>query len=190
MLNEGLETLGRQKYPNKDKDFDHGNNIFQGCGLEKIVIPSSLKFIGCAIFRDCRALHTVLFREGSKLETLESRCFKNTALREITIPSRVVHICEEVFCDTPLRTVSFQEGSELQTLGDGCFEQTEMEEISIPSNVARIGPCAFQSCRNLRHVLFEETSMLEALDDSCFCDSGLEEFQAPPGLKEINYSAF
>ena len=86
-----------------------------------MVIPGSLTFIGCATFHDCRALRTVLFREGSKLETLESRCFKNTALQEITIPSKVAHICEEAFCDTPLRTVSFQEGSELQTLGDGCF---------------------------------------------------------------------
>lgn len=56
VLNEGLEVLGKYKYPEED---DTWNGVFQSSALETIKLPATLKRIEYRVFTDCKNLKRV-----------------------------------------------------------------------------------------------------------------------------------
>ena len=55
--------------------------------LTEITIPASVKRIKYNAFRGCTSLSKVVFREGSQLETIESKAFEGTKIEELTLPA-------------------------------------------------------------------------------------------------------
>ena len=107
-----------------------GDYAFENCtSLTEITIPSEVTTIegnafgGCmnlqTVFGGCMNLQTVIFAEGSKLQTIGDNAFENcTSLTEITIPSEVTTIREDLFrgCEN-LQTIILPTG--LKEIGYG-----------------------------------------------------------------------
>ncbi len=160
-------------------------SVFKGCtSLESIRIPASvtsikymelnivlgafvpnmgeeeiiLDCIGGA-FEGCTSLTSVVFEEGSRLESIGQSAFAYcTSLESITIPASVTGICVpettgmqlEIEYErgtfsgcTSLKSVEFEKGSRLETIGDLAFTGcTSLESITIPASVTEIGASA------------------------------------------------
>ena len=78
---------------------------FQGCEIEAIVIPQSVKTIGKAAFSECKRLQSVNIPDGVTAIENGTFCWCSS-LREVTIPSSVASIGGEAFyCCFGLETV-------------------------------------------------------------------------------------
>ncbi len=96
-INEGTTQIKNSAYYGKT-DFNKvvipssvtqiGGLAFHNCSkLKEIEIPASVDTIGNAVFQNCTSLTKVTLHNG--LKNLSYRLFKNTAIREITIPPTV-----------------------------------------------------------------------------------------------------
>lgn len=64
--------------------------------------------LGEEVFRECKKLKEIEFEEGSTLQRIESECFSESGLEEITIPSNVITIERCAFyISRNLKRVSF-----------------------------------------------------------------------------------
>ena len=90
-------------------------DLFSVTLIESIVIPSSVKFIGCECFSCCKNLEKVEFHDDSQLKIIDDFAFQNTKLRNITIPRHVVEIKANSFenCKN-LQEYNFSDDSELK----------------------------------------------------------------------------
>lgn len=70
---EGIQYIGAHQYENKD--------------IESIVLPSSLKGIGCFAFRGCKKLVEITIPSGVLL--IGPRAFENSGIREAKLPSTI-----------------------------------------------------------------------------------------------------
>ena len=128
-----------QKYPN----------------METVYIPSSVTSIGNDAFYGCTNLRNIIFEDGSQLETIGERAFRDcTSLESIEIPDNVTSIGNYAFngCGS-LQEVVFGEASQLEIISDNMFENcTNLIEVKIPDSVTSIGNNAFKGCSNLKMV--------------------------------------
>lgn len=70
MLNEGLEVLGTDEYPDDGRRW---YGVFGGSALEYIELPSTLKRIEYSAFEDCKNLKSIGLPE--MLEYIGEQCF-------------------------------------------------------------------------------------------------------------------
>lgn len=81
----------------KDLSSYYSYGIFQGChNLKNIEIPSNIKKIGISIFKES-GLESITFNEG--LEWIESNCFENTRIKEISLPESLQYCGNQNFID-------------------------------------------------------------------------------------------
>lgn len=93
-------------------------------------------------FSGCSSLETI--KLPSSLEEICSYTFRNTGLKEITIPANVKSIGQEAFFDCySLTTVKFEENSQLTTIGINAFYHTNIDGLIIPDSVRTIQTHAF-----------------------------------------------
>lgn len=99
-----------------------GDEAFAGCtGLETIVIPASVKHIGEGAFAECTNLKSVIFEEGSQLETIDFLAFANcTSLETISIPEGVETLGAGAFYNC-VSITAFKTPSSLKSIDDGAF---------------------------------------------------------------------
>lgn len=166
-----------------------GFAAFQGTGITKVVIPSSVEIIGEYAFGDCVKLETVVFL--CDLKELPGYLFYNsTALTNVQIPDSV------------------------RKIGISAFEGTGIKTLEIGANVEEIGEAAFAECIDLAEVTFAEQGRLASLGEYAFYDcisltglrladsisvigsyafancSDLAEVYISGGLKEMGYYVF
>ena len=112
--------------------------------VQRIVLPSSLQYIGEGAFEDCIALTEVIFGEGTRLDYIgeSAFCFCDT-LSEITLPP-VMDIGKSAFqfC-RQLKEVTFAEGT--LSIGDSAFYRTGVAAPVFPDSLQSIGQSAFDS---------------------------------------------
>lgn len=80
------------------------------------------------------------------------KAFKNTPIKEITIPYFIQSIGDEAFkgCNN-LFTVLFETPSSVQKIGNNAFRDCiELTNIEIPESVTSIGEKAFRQCISLK----------------------------------------
>ena len=190
-----------QKYPN----------------METVYIPNTVTSIETQAFDGCTNLTTVMFEEGSQLETIGNAAFYNcTNLTDIEISNSVISIGNQAFSQcsnltsieipdsvtsignnafygcSNLKNIIFEDGSQLETIGEGAFKNcTSLESIEIPDSVISIGNYAFYGCTNLKNVIFENENQLKTIGTSVFqnCTS-LEGIEIPDSVTSIGNSAF
>jgi len=120
-----------------------GFAAFQGTGITKVVIPSTVTDIDQYAFYGCTKLETVVML--CDIEYIPARMFSTcSALNYIQIPSSV------------------------QAIGEYAFSGTGIKSITIGENVEYIGVGAFSSCRSLAEINFAKQSKLEVIDSSAF----------------------
>ena len=102
----------------------------QPSGIEKIVIPASVKVIEQYAFDGCVNLSEVSFAPGSRLQEIGAEAFKNTSLTEIIIPGSVEKIGYNQYNDSEgyvfancsqLTKLIFESPSSLKNIADNTF---------------------------------------------------------------------
>lgn len=91
-------------------------NVFYGCGMQSVTIPSSVVTIGKFAFGTCRNLKSVTFNKPTNVHYLLQYCFKETGLTSISIPGTVWEIQDMAFQSTagtsPLESIVFENSNE------------------------------------------------------------------------------
>ncbi len=117
--------------------------------ITTIVIGKDITSIGEFNFYSMTALTSVVFEEGSKLETIGKGAFGySKVLETVTIPASVKTISAYAFYfSSALKTVNFEAGSQLTTIGDYAFRNcTALTNVYIPNGVSSIGASVFYAC--------------------------------------------
>ena len=111
--------------------------------------------IGYSAFNNCSNLSTVVFAQGSQLESIGNYAFSDcSSLTEITLPASVTSIGDSAFSNcSNLATVTFAEGSQLESIDNYAFSGcSALQSIEIPTRVTSIGDRAFNNCSNLTEI--------------------------------------
>ena len=107
-------------------------------GMEKLIVPNTVRVLEQCAFGECERLREVVFEPGSWLEFIGKECFHDSGLQKIVIPKSVREIGEMAFrnCGN-LSSLSFEEGSRLEKLGKGAFIGTWLApgERNFPNGV-------------------------------------------------------
>ncbi len=125
VMQEGIESIG--------------NGAIQGrndmtLALQSITIPASVKSISNYAFRYQTAVKSVIFAQGSQLETLGYNCFSEmSSLKSISLPASLVSMDKENFY--------------------GC---TSLETVEMAGNLSALPYRTFTGCENLRSVTLPE----------------------------------
>ena len=154
----------------------------KGCALREIVK---------AAFHGCNSLRNVSLPES--IEHLGERCFTESGVEVVTIPSSFTKIDPYVFyCCYDLKKIVFRDGSKLRKVCDSCFKYSGLEEFIAPSGLKEIHCGAFYGCKKLKRVVLNEG--LEALNGGIifgvFESSGIEEITLPSTLKQVDLRTF
>ncbi len=177
--------------------YANGTYAFYQCTeLESATIPATIKALTDNIYSYCSNLTTVVFAEGSQLESIGSRSFANCKkLESISIPATVKTIGTYAFTDcTALKGVQLPAGLELLgTFAYGSGETvnapsnvfqncTSLTSIEIPASVQSVGNNTFSGCTALTEVTFlgtPEERQLIYIGSSAFSKTALTEFTFP-----------
>ena len=119
-----------------------------------VVLPNSLRLIGCAAFIGCKALENVKFGSG-KLVVQQYAFAGCKALESVYIPGNVqtINYCMFKGCSS-LREVRLGDG--VKNISVAAFKRcVSLEEIHLPSSIYQIRRYAFSKCTGLRKVVFE-----------------------------------
>jgi hypothetical protein len=105
------------------------------------------------------------FENGSRLERIEEHAFQQSGLKSIEIPSSVVVLGKESFCECKsLEFVTFKNDSQLERIEEYAFCWSGLKSIEIPSYVVALGKGSFDGCRSLESVTFGSGSQLEWIE--------------------------
>lgn len=149
-----------------------GSSCFKHCTVLKnfnFISGSRLKIIGEEAFNECCIENIIL---PSNLEIIESGSFMKNKLVNIVIPKSVNKIGKSCFDSCKiLQSVTFSQGSKLEKIEEKSFANTSLNMISIPPNVKEIEKEAFSMCDTLKIISIDGNSQLKVIDVSSFKDS-------------------
>ena len=156
------------------KSFDFGNlkkigdNSFENCGFEELVLPSTITHFYSRSFAMNSSLKTLKIEGATELagnayaffrcSALESVDLGNvpyigkgtfkecTALASVVIPSSVTEIRDEAFQScSALNSVTYEGTPQVKTIGGGAFQNVPATNLTLPSSLERItGQKAFK----------------------------------------------
>ena len=167
---------------------DYFKAQYGGNQLEKVVLPSTLKYIGKSAFSGCSKLVEINFPNG--LNTIEDYAFSGCkSLKSIELPNSVENMGSNVFEEcSSLESVSLPDG--LKEIPSYTFEGcSKLTTITIKNGVEVIGHSAFSGCSSLTSITFPES--LKEIQGSAFMNCiGLVEIRIPSQVKLVGGSAF
>lgn len=186
-----------------------GHYAFEESGLEKMVLPLSLKAIGDYAFSGCHLESIQLPVYLRKLGTCAFSSNKNKLgeYDEIMIPQSVIEmgkrvfmftnvnrvivecpvISERAFIWTDLKEVVLKEG--VTEIGDYAFDYLiKIQEIHFPTSLVRIGDNAFARCESIEKVHFNEG--LKYIGENAFLRTAIESVILPKTLQELGDCCF
>ena len=133
-----------------------GEGAFSGCGLERFVLPPSVRVIEESAFECCSALSEFIISETSELAEIKSMSFSETALKEIFIPKKCTYISGAFSSCVHLKKLTVSPDNSRFTVADEvlysksqddviiCLSQAE--EIHLVEGVSNILTAAFANC--------------------------------------------
>ena len=131
---------------------------FAGCiRLKRVVLPSTIKYIGYRAFNCCEKLEEIIIPDCVKI--IKGCAFAGCkSLKSVCIPCGVQEIGDDAFngC-TSLVSVQLNEG--LLKIGKCAFKDCEnIAEITIPTTVKKIDYRAFENCKALKKLNCEKVN--------------------------------
>jgi len=174
-----------------------GNNAFDGCSLEEIILPNTITNFGKRAFANCTELKKINIPET--LYTLGEECFLNCeSLESFTANERMTTISESAFrnCKS-LKTVTLND--KLIRIGFGAFGHCKaLTKIEIPASVRSINGSLFSYSTGLTEVVVDsDNEYFESNGKNCIVEketgkliSGCNTSVIPDGVKIIGASAF
>ena len=157
-------------------------------GLQEIVIPDSVTYIGENAFSDCDHLQQVTL--PSRLQHLPANLFESCgALEQIHLPKGIKSIGEGCFAAcTNLKTIVLPEG--LEQIASRAFAFCEsLVDIHLPASVQEIGEEAFYSCLSLQRIALPEGLKYVPVDCFGLCQC-LEQVDIPASVQMVEQGAF
>jgi hypothetical protein len=183
----GKSVFARQK-------FVEAGLIQNACSSASLSASDGCVWIGssfCSCSKVLGRLSVVVFERGSRLEGISDSVFCDTGLQSITIPSSVVVLGKESFCECESREwVVFENDSRLERIEEAAFSGTGLNSIVIPSAVIVLGESSFSCCDSLESVAFESGSQLERIEEYAFQGSGLHSIVVPSSVVVLGKSSF
>lgn len=173
-----------QKYKNKNI-VGIGEKVFQNSlDIERINIPSNIRYIGYGAFDGCNNLEKLTFDEG--LREIGYEAFSETAIEKVKFPSTLIKIAGGAFngCKN-LVSVTFNEG--LKEIGENSFKRTKISKIETPSTLDSIGSSAFESS-SLKTVILNER--LKEINRKAFAHTPIEEIIIPKFVNRMGSGVF
>lgn len=142
-----LERLGAEAFTDGDLSEDSWDFVCDGCPIEEIRVPDSVREIGDRCFAGCRELASVTFGASSRLERIGSEAFADVRaemyeyeedvetgclFEEIVLPDSVEVIEDRCFLGcTRLSKITVGAGSRLKSIGHDCFDYTGVDKKDI-----------------------------------------------------------
>lgn len=160
-------------------------NAFAGSGIEKVVIPNSVRVIDESAFQGISSLNTVEFSNGD-LEIGKSAFLDCSSLTSINLKSGKKNIGETAFYHSGLTSINL--GSGIESIGISAFVGTNLSSLVFPSSLKTIGNNAFNSINTLSSVTFGGGE--ETLGTGAFQSTSIHELILPPTLSVIPENAF
>lgn len=109
-------------------------NAFQGSGLDKIVIPSTVKDPGQLYFAESRNLRITEFQDGNLCQRIGYMEFTGTLIEEIKIGRFMRSIESGAFSECPcLRSFESPVDNALQSFANRTFDHSSLENLTIPA---------------------------------------------------------
>lgn len=140
-----------------------GDNAFRGCtALTTADLPSVVQ-VGENAFAGCTALEE--WTAGENLATIGSRALAQSALRTLSLDSKVTAVPEGL-----------------------CYDCNLLERVDLEGRVTEIGAWAFEGCEALQTVTGTEN--LKTVGDYAFSDCRQVEFNFPVQLEAAGENAF
>jgi|GEM_PF-1629110 len=189
----------------KIDDYAFSNNDY----ILGVTIPSSVKIVGNAAFRDCYQLTNVTI-QGTGLTEIGNDAFCNClALETINIPNSLTTIGAFAF-NSCKELTSINLPGAIEYIGDATFlgcesltsvvlpaNLTEIDdnafagctllaEVTIPSKVTRIGQYAFGTCSNLARITIPPT--VTTIETGAFEESNLLTIYGATGSAAHTYA--
>ncbi len=132
--------------------------FFYAGNVKSIKIPSSIISIGNHAFGGCSGLESVIFENGSKLESIGEAAFENCiALTSIVIGNNVKSIGNCAFQNcSKLESITI--GNKVERIGNYAFKGCiKLTAITIPDSVTSFGEMAFADCSELIRINYNST---------------------------------
>lgn len=128
-----------------------GDNAFEMCELEEIVIPGNVKEIGDDAFWCCDNLKKVVIEDG--VEKMGCALFRDCSnLETVILPKAVKEWNTEcAFYGCKIKNITLPEEG-LTTLGSGMFAGCPLEELNIPDCVTTMNYGVTLECTNLKKI--------------------------------------
>ena len=160
------------------------DSAFAGSHFNSVELPARLVVLGDYAFSGVSELQEIIFAEGSRLTTIGSYTFQNTAIREFTLPETVVTMGSYNFysCSS---LVSFSFNISIKTIGNGNLERTGIKEIYIPASLSSMGVNSFAYCTALASVRFSPDTSLTTIPAGTFAHTALTEIRIPAVIKSL-----
>lgn len=134
--------------------------------LEKVVLPSSLKYIEEEAFENCISLSDIYLPFYVKM--IDNRAFAGcTSLKSLMIPNTMTIGGTSVFEDSGLESVEYRSDSAYVT--GGFFKNAKnLKNVTLPYTIKSIGASAFEGCTALERINLPDE--LTILSDRAFAD--------------------
>ena len=144
-----------------------GDWAFANCTFEYLDL-TNVTHIGEYAFYFCRSLKEVILNDN--LERLESGVFFSCKkLEKINLPSNLVHISKDCFCDTGFKSITFNEG--LKTIDRRAFDSCEkLSEVIFPESLEYIWNIAFNDCDSLESINIPVNLKVLGFESFARCD--------------------
>lgn len=183
---------------------------FRGTGIEKVILPASVKTVGAGAFENCTALTSALllcdlsaipegmFRGCTSLAEVQipdsvlsigEGAFRNTALGEVSIGRNVLTIGADAFRGAAVLSLSFADNARLTSIGARAFEGTLLSSLVLPDSVESLGSMAFANCDLLASVTLS-ASLSDMADRVFLNDTRLMRAEFREGASVIGDYAF
>lgn len=184
-----LATMGREVF--KDSGIKHIEIpegitdlpwiAFFGCkNLTDVVLPTTLRTIGCSAFAQCTSLREVKLPDG--LREIMLGCFWGSGIEKIKLPSMIT-IVPNTFCQgcSNLKEVELSPNT-MKIESNAFMGCTSLEKILLPEKLMTIESMAFGGCSSLKKVIFPKKHI--GIDQNAFynCSTLTEIVNRPEGL--------
>lgn len=155
--------------------------------IEQAIIPNGVEFLDTNTFYECGSLKNV--KLPNTLINIGNKCFANSGIIKIIVPSNVNNIGEFAFADCKnLETADLGDTKVIEI--NGLFERCEnLKKITLPKKLEILGNNSFASCYSLETIVIPEN--VKEIGDLCFwfCQS-LKDIKLPKKLEKIGIIAF
>lgn len=127
------------------------SNYFAELAVETVVLPTTIKLLNTAAFKNCKSLKSINLPEG--LLIINDQAFMGCSSLEITkLPSTLTKIGDSAFRNCSGLRGDIVIGNSVESIGSKAFASCEMASVKLGSSVTSIGDSAFESCCNMTSI--------------------------------------